>query len=68
MQALGNPLLGDKAYGDKKLNAYFSRNFGLTRQALHAWKIDFFHYGRNKNMQLTARIKRDLVDFISKIK
>lgn len=68
MQALGNPLLGDKAYGDKKLNAYFARNFGLTRQALHAWKIDFFHYGRNKNMQLTARIKRDLVDFISKIK
>lgn len=68
MKALWNPLLWDKSYGDKKLNTYFARNFWLTRQALHAWKIDFFHYGRNKNMQLTARPKKDLVDFLNKIR
>lgn len=68
MAAVWNPILWDKSYWNKKLNAYFSKHFWLSRQALHAWKIDFFHYGRNKKMKLTARIKPDLVNFITKIK
>lgn len=68
MAALWNPLLWDKSYGDKRLNAYFAKHFWLSRQALHAWKIEFFHYGRNKKVELTARIKRDLVNFLEKIK
>ncbi|MDD3645834.1 MAG: RluA family pseudouridine synthase [Candidatus Gracilibacteria bacterium] len=68
LASIGNPIVGDKAYGDKRLNGFFAKNYGLTRQALHAWKIDFFHYGRDKNMQLTAKIKDDLVDFIKKVK
>lgn len=68
MASLWNPLLWDKSYWDKRMNAFFSRNYGLTRQALHAWKIEFFHYKRDKKMQLTARVKKDLVDFIEKIK
>ena len=68
MAALWNPLLWDKAYWDRQLNAYFSKHYGLSRQALHAWKIEFFHYGRNKKIELTARIKRDLIDFLQKIK
>jgi 23S rRNA-/tRNA-specific pseudouridylate synthase len=68
MAALWNPILGDKSYGDKKLNAYFSRHFWLSRQALHAWKIEFFHYWRNKKIELTARVKKDLVNFLDKIK
>ncbi|MDP2090266.1 MAG: RluA family pseudouridine synthase [Candidatus Gracilibacteria bacterium] len=68
LSSLGNPVLGDKTYGDKKLNAFFSNNYGITRQALHSWKIEFFHYTRNKKMELTANIKQDLTDFITKIK
>jgi 23S rRNA pseudouridine955/2504/2580 synthase len=68
LASLWNPILWDKTYWDKKLNSFFERNYGLNRQALHAWNIDFFHYTRNKNMQLTARIKDDLVDFLKKIK
>jgi len=68
MASIGNPILWDKAYWDKKLNSYLERNFWLTRQALHAWKIEFFHYSRDKVMQLEARIKEDLVEFINKIK
>jgi len=68
MASLGNPILWDKAYWDKKLNSFFERNFWLKRQALHAWKIEFFHYGRERLLNLEARIKKDLVDFINKIK
>ena len=68
MASLGNPILWDKAYWDKKLNSYLERNFWLKRQALHAWKIEFFHYSRDKVMKLEARIKEDLVEFINKIK
>jgi 23S rRNA-/tRNA-specific pseudouridylate synthase len=68
MASLGNPILWDKAYWDKRLNSFFERNFWLKRQALHAWKIEFFHYGRDKIMKLEARLKEDLVEFINKIK
>ena len=68
MASVGNPIVWDKAYWDKKLNAFLNKNYGLTRQALHAWKIEFMHYGREKIMKLEARIKDDLVNFIDKIK
>lgn len=65
---LWNPILWDKNYWDKKLNAFLSRYFWLNRQALHAWKISFFHYSRDKEIELTANIKEDLQSFIEKIK
>jgi len=67
MASIWNPILWDKTYWDKKLNSFFERNYGLWRQALHAWKIEFFHYGRDKNMKLEAMIKDDLKQFIEKI-
>ncbi|MCH2189227.1 RluA family pseudouridine synthase, partial [Candidatus Gracilibacteria bacterium] len=68
MASLGNPIVGDDKYGDKKINSFLKRNYGLTRQALHAWKISFFHGGRKKQMPLEARIKDDLKNFISNIR
>ncbi|MDD2907774.1 MAG: RluA family pseudouridine synthase [Candidatus Gracilibacteria bacterium] len=68
MASIGNPIVGDKAYGDKKVNSFLRNNYGLFRQALHAWKIEFFHYGRNKTMELEARLKDDLIEFLEKIK
>ena len=68
MASLWNPIIWDKSYWNKKLNSFFERNYWLTRQALHAWKIEFFHYGRDKKMSLEARIKEDLVNFINEIK
>lgn len=68
LASLWNPILWDKSYWDKRLNAYFSNNYWLSRQALHSWKIEFFHYTRDKKMELTANIKPDLIDFITKIK
>ena len=68
LASLGNPIIWDKAYGDKKLNSFIERHYWLKRQALHAWKIEFFHYGRKKSMELTARIKKDLKMFLENIK
>ncbi len=67
MSSIWNPILWDKIYWDKKLNSFIERNYWLDRQALHAWKIEFFHYGRKKTMELTARIKKDLSSFVKKL-
>jgi RluA family pseudouridine synthase len=67
MADMWNPILWDKTYGDKSLNYYFAKNFWLNRQALHAWKIEFFHYTRNKVIKLEARLKKDLTLFLKKI-
>lgn len=67
MAHIWNPIICDKAYGNKQINALIQRQYGLRRQALHAWKIDFFHYGRNKQMGLTAKLKADIQEFLNKI-
>jgi len=68
MAHLWNPILWDNSYWNKSLNHYLSKNFNLTRQALHAWKISFFHYWKNKEIKLEAKIKKDLLNFINNIK
>jgi RluA family pseudouridine synthase len=65
---LGFPIIWDKNYWDKKINSFISRNYWLNRQALHAWKIEFFHYKKQKIQYLTANIKQDLIKFLDKIK
>ncbi len=64
LSSIWNPILWDKNYSLKKLNSFFLKNFWLKRQALHSWKIKFFHYGREKELFLEARIKKDLKKFI----
>lgn len=68
MDSIWNPILWDKAYWDKKINSYLSKNYSLNRQMLHAWKIWFFHYARNKEVTLEARLKKDMIEFIERIK
>ena len=68
MAALGNPILGDKAYGNKKLNAYFAKHFSVSRQMLHAWKIGFVHPWKNEKMSLEAKLKKDMMSFIRELK
>lgn len=67
LASLWTPILWDDKYWDKQFNSYIAKNYWLTRQALHAWKIEFFHYGRDKKMNLEANIKDDLKDFIKKL-
>jgi len=64
MAALWNPILGDKAYWDKKLNAYFTKYFSIHRHMLHAWKIEFFHPWKKKKIKVQAKLKKDMQNFI----
>jgi 23S rRNA-/tRNA-specific pseudouridylate synthase len=68
MAALGNPILWDKSYGDKQLNAYFLKYFHISRQMLHAWKIEFLHPWIAKKMQVEAKPKQDMQEFIHLLK
>ena len=68
LASIWNPILWDKVYWNKKNNGFLEKNLWLNRQALHAWKIKFFHYGEDKQIELIANIKKDLVNFIDKIK
>ncbi|MBW7954406.1 RluA family pseudouridine synthase [Candidatus Gracilibacteria bacterium] len=68
LSSIGNPILGDNKYGDKALNSFLSKNYLLKRQALHSWKIQFHHYGKQKNSRFEAKIKDDLINFLKKIK
>lgn len=38
---LGNPIIGDNKYGDKKLNSFFESKYGLNFQYLYAYKFEF---------------------------
>lgn len=67
MMSLWCPILWDNKYWDKQFNAYLLKNYWLKRQALHAWKIEFMHYWKGKKINLEARIKDDLVEFLTKI-
>ncbi|MFA4814558.1 MAG: RluA family pseudouridine synthase [Candidatus Gracilibacteria bacterium] len=40
LASIGHPVVGDSVYGDKKLNEEFKEKHGLTRQFLHAQKIE----------------------------
>ena len=38
---LGHPIVGDYKYGDKVINERLKKNFGLSHQLLHAYRIVF---------------------------
>ena len=68
LASLKCPIIWDKAYWNKSLNHYFEKSFLVKRQLLHAYKISFFHYWRKKQLELTAKIKSDMEEFLEKIK
>ena len=37
----GHPVIGDVKYGDRKVNAFVNRKFGLSTQLLHAYRLEF---------------------------
>jgi RluA family pseudouridine synthase len=39
--AIGHPVLGDDQYGERRFNKLARETLGLSRQALHAWRLAF---------------------------
>lgn len=68
---MGNPILGDPKYGDKKANSFFVNKYGLENQLLVAYKLVFkkcpekLKYLENKTITMPLpsqfkKIKKDL--------
>ena len=71
---LGNPIIGDGKYGDKKFNSFFSNKYGLNFQFLYAYKLVFrncpekLSYMENKTIgeslpPIFKKIKKDVFKF-----
>jgi len=41
LASIGHPIIGDGKYGDKGVNSYFSKKYGLSWQLLHSYQIIF---------------------------
>lgn len=39
LASIGHPLIGDGKYGDKKINDYFKKVYGLNHQFLHSYEM-----------------------------
>lgn len=71
---LGNPIVGDPKYGEKKINNYFKDRYGLNNQYLVAYKLVFkectgvvnYLEGKTVTMALSPilkKIKKDVLKF-----
>jgi 23S rRNA pseudouridine955/2504/2580 synthase len=71
---LGNPIIGDSKYGEKKLNGFFVNKFGLDYQFLYAFKLVFtncpdkLEYMEHKTIAeslppIFKKIKKDVFKF-----
>lgn len=71
---LGNPIIGDSKYGEKKLNSFFVNKYGLNYQFLYAYKLIFkdcpekLAYMENKTLgeslpPIFKKIKNDVFKF-----
>lgn len=58
LASIGFPIVGDKIYGHEKSNREAEENFGLARQWLHAYRLEFCLFAQN--FHFIAPIKADL--------
>lgn len=65
---LGNPMIGDNKYGDKKLNSFFFNKYGLDYQYLYAYKLIFKKVGGKLNYLNNKTVVESLPPIFKKIK
>jgi len=59
MAAIGHPVVGDDVYGSKGVNKFFKERYGLTRQFLHAQKLEFLNL-EGKKVKIKSPLPGDL--------
>ena len=64
MAHIGCPIIADKAYGDKKLNSYIVRTYGISRQLLHARALHFEHPITKKALHIEAPYHTDYLEIL----
>ena len=63
---MGHPVVGDKKYGDRKINDEF-RKLGLKRIFLHAKSLRFISPATNKPVSVDAPMDQELIELINKL-
>ncbi|MDD5769488.1 MAG: RluA family pseudouridine synthase [Candidatus Gracilibacteria bacterium] len=67
LSSIGFPIIGDKVYGNKKVNEETFLKYGLSRQALHSYRLEIELYGEMKTF--IGKLKNDMKKIIgAKIK
>lgn len=61
LSSIGYPILWDKVYGNEKLNTESREIYGLTRQWLHAYRLEFNLFCQEYSFE--APLKADLNKF-----
>lgn len=41
LASTGHPVIGDRKYGNTKVNSFFQKKFGLCHQLLHSYRVEF---------------------------
>ena len=63
LQAIGHPIVGDRAYGGGGDDA---RRLGLGRPFLHAWRLAFTHPLTGEPIDLEEPLPADLVEALER--
>jgi 23S rRNA pseudouridine1911/1915/1917 synthase len=61
LASIGHPVVADDTYGDKVKNKRFKTKYGLSRQFLHAHRIELLDY------RFTAELKKDLQEVLDQL-
>ena len=67
-QSIRHALVGDKTYGNPKINDLFESKFGLNRQFLQAYRITFLHPITQKKLDLEIGLAPELQKVLDGLK
>jgi 23S rRNA pseudouridine1911/1915/1917 synthase len=67
-QSIMHALIGDKTYGNSKINLVFEKKFALNRQFLHAYALSFIHPITQKKVDLNVGLPNDLQKVLDGLK
>lgn len=60
MSSIGHPVIGDVTYGNPSMNRMFIKKFGLRRQFLHAYLVEFKTPVKDKKVSIVAKLTDEL--------
>ncbi|MEN2994720.1 MAG: RluA family pseudouridine synthase [Thermodesulfovibrio sp.] len=63
--SIGHPILGDKTYGRKTYIELGKRKISISRQMLHAFRMQFIHPITKENLEFEAPLPEDMQYIIS---
>ncbi len=64
LTSIGTPVIGDKAYGNRSENSFARREYGISRQLLHAYSLSFEHPKTHEAIQIIAPYQEDMKNLI----